>query len=221
MLDTHFKLFDQLPCICFWKDVDSRYIHINETSKTALKIENLQDIVGKSDYEMPWGNIGDQLREQDILSLKSSHGKFWIDMPTRMDGIKVLCMHKKTPFHSENGKVAGIVGVGFIIDTENYHHIPSLFACTGFKLSDFFFEGKQKEYIYDKIEFSKRQAQVISCLLRGYSAELTAKELTLSKRTIEFYIENLKDKLDCETKREIVNKAFELDFIDLMFLKIT
>ncbi len=40
----------------------------------------------------------------------------------------------------------------------------------------------------------------------------------LSERTIEFYLTRIKEKLKCKNKHELINKSFELGFIDLMFI---
>ena len=41
-------------------------------------------------------------------------------------------------------------------------------------------------------------------LQKGYSAKKTAYELGLSKRTVETYLNNLKQKFDCETKYQLL-----------------
>jgi DNA-binding CsgD family transcriptional regulator len=52
-------------------------------------------------------------------------------------------------------------------------------------------------------QLSRREKQCIRLLLAGKSAKDTAAILKLSHRTIEFYFENIKNKLSCSTKQEI------------------
>lgn len=57
---------------------------------------------------------------------------------------------------------------------------------------------------------SVRQQQCANLLLQGMTAKQIAKELNLSGRTIEHYIENLKKKLQCKNKAQLLCKLLHL-----------
>jgi len=67
---------------------------------------------------------------------------------------------------------------------------------------------------------SKREKECIQLLLKGKSAKETASFLKLSPRTIEFYFENIKNKLSCNSKQEILSlvKKFEESNLNLSLL---
>lgn len=52
-----------------------------------------------------------------------------------------------------------------------------------------------------------REKECLQLLLMGKTAIETAQELHLSKRTVEYYFENIKDKLQCEKKRDVLRKG--------------
>lgn len=56
-------------------------------------------------------------------------------------------------------------------------------------------------------KLTPREKECIKCLIDGKSAKETALILGLSPRTVEFYFENIKNKLSCETKRDILKYA--------------
>lgn len=58
-----------------------------------------------------------------------------------------------------------------------------------------------------KPSFTKREMHVFQYLLSGYSAKDTAKELSLSVRTIETHLDHIKSKLGCRYKRDIIKLA--------------
>ena len=59
--------------------------------------------------------------------------------------------------------------------------------------------------IHDKaILLSKRQLECLQCIYEGLSMLDTAKTLGLSSRTVETYIEIIKNKLRCNNRMEII-----------------
>lgn len=58
-----------------------------------------------------------------------------------------------------------------------------------------------------KFKLTKRELQCIQLLAQGNSAKVIASKLNLSKRTIEFYISNIKEKLNVNKAPEIISKA--------------
>jgi DNA-binding CsgD family transcriptional regulator len=64
--------------------------------------------------------------------------------------------------------------------------------------------------VHSKIPLTSREKGICSFLLDGYSAAQIASELSLSKRTIEHAIENIKDKLHLTKKMELISKLNEL-----------
>lgn len=64
--------------------------------------------------------------------------------------------------------------------------------------------------------FTKRENDVIRHLLNGCTAYEISKKLYLSKRTVEHYLERMKEKLDCCSKSELIQKARKLhSLVDL------
>ncbi|WP_244946950.1 response regulator transcription factor [Legionella israelensis] len=62
-------------------------------------------------------------------------------------------------------------------------------------------------YNENKYELTNRECECVFLLLRGKSAKEIGVLLSLSKRTIESYIENIKNKMDCTNRAEILVKA--------------
>jgi len=65
------------------------------------------------------------------------------------------------------------------------------------------------------IYFTKREAQVAFYFIRGKSTIQTAKLLNLSRRTVEFYINNMKVKLNCRFKSDLISLIIQSDFLKL------
>jgi len=61
-----------------------------------------------------------------------------------------------------------------------------------------------------------RERQCLKGLLKGETAKETAKILGLSFRTVESYLENIKRKLECQGKRELLKAAQVLKKADML-----
>lgn len=64
-------------------------------------------------------------------------------------------------------------------------------------------------HLSEIIELSHREKEVLFLVSKGLFAIQIADHLQLSKRTIEHYIENMKNKLNCYSKAELIQKANE------------
>ncbi len=74
----------------------------------------------------------------------------------------------------------------------------------------------KKEEIRLASTLSIREKQCILGLLSGYSAKETAAALQLSARTVESYLENIKNKLSCYTKQDLISVGQTLKVLGLL-----
>lgn len=66
---------------------------------------------------------------------------------------------------------------------------------------------------YSGAYFTQREAECMVLLLKGKTIDSVAALLKLSPRTIEYYIKNMKAKLGCRTKFELVDLVYASDFM--------
>ena len=66
---------------------------------------------------------------------------------------------------------------------------------------------------YPGIYFTRREAECMWHLIQGKTIKLAAAAMQLSCRTIEFYLENMKKKIDCKTKPELIELILQTDFL--------
>ena len=62
-------------------------------------------------------------------------------------------------------------------------------------------------------QLSKRELQALKLFLQGYTISQVADVIHLSPRTIEMYLQKLKEKLHCESKSELIMKAIERNWL--------
>ena len=66
---------------------------------------------------------------------------------------------------------------------------------------------------YGKIYFTKREAECMMWLLRGKTINSVAALLKLSPRTVEYYVKNMKTKVGCRTKFELIDLVYASEFM--------
>lgn len=92
---------------------------------------------------------------------------------------------------------------------------PKLFKSLNFKNSinyqEFLNELQLKKYPIEaknnRINLTKREFECLFWCVNGKTAKETARILSLSPRTVEDYIKNIKQKLGCESKIELIDIA--------------
>ena len=62
-------------------------------------------------------------------------------------------------------------------------------------------------------QLTQREAQVLKHLVLGYIAKQIGKLLNLSFRTVESYVDNLKLKLHCDNKGELIRLVLKTDLV--------
>lgn len=112
-------VMDSIPQFIFWKDVNSVYLGCNENFVKAAGLDSPEDIIGKSDYDMPWSKEeSDFYVATDKKIMESDTAEFNIyETQQTASGERIHVETNRVPLHDHKGKVVGILG--------NYHDITA------------------------------------------------------------------------------------------------
>ena len=66
---------------------------------------------------------------------------------------------------------------------------------------------------FPNIYLTKREAETMFWVVQDFTNAQAASEMNLSSRTVEFYVKNLKLKLQCKTKKELIEKILQTDLL--------
>ena len=105
-------VMDNIPQHIFWKDQDSVYLGCNKNFAEDAGMNDPADIVGKTDYEMPWKKEeADFFRDYDRRVMNEDTPILHIIEPQlQADGREAWLETNKIPLHDAQGKVVGILG---------------------------------------------------------------------------------------------------------------
>ena len=80
----------------------------------------------------------------------------------------------------------------------------------------------KRHYIIDSkkfpgVYFTYRETQCMTELMRGKTIKSTGETLGLSPRTVEYYLKNMKSKLKCRTKSELMQLIAGSEMVKLLY----
>ena len=112
-LDFIHDLLDQIPAAIFWKNTESVFLGCNKYFADFAALPSAADIVGKMDYQLPWGAYqGDLYVQDDQEIIASKQPKIGIEeLQTLANGEEIVLLTNKLPLFSKQGTVVGVLGI--------------------------------------------------------------------------------------------------------------
>jgi PAS domain S-box-containing protein len=105
-------LMNNIPQFIFWKDTDSVFLGCNRNFARVAGVVRPEDIVGKTDYDLPWRKEeADYFRQVDQRVMRTSTSEHRIVEPQlQASGKQAWIETTKLPLRDEDGNVVGILG---------------------------------------------------------------------------------------------------------------
>jgi two-component system, cell cycle sensor histidine kinase and response regulator CckA len=106
-------VMENFPGVVFWKDKESVYLGCNRNFALGAGLTDSSEIVGKTDYDLPWAETeADAYRSDDRVVMESGTPKLNIvETQLQADGSVIWFDTNKVPLLDNNGKVTGVLGV--------------------------------------------------------------------------------------------------------------
>jgi PAS domain S-box-containing protein len=114
-------VIDSNPTHIFWKDVNAVYLGCNSIFARSAGLKTPEDIVGMTDFDMPWRELAEEYRRVDLEVME--HGRPRIgyeEVVIDAQGTEILARTSKVPLTNINGNVFGVLGT-FEDITEQKH----------------------------------------------------------------------------------------------------
>lgn len=181
------SILNALPGFIFYKRMDSVYLGCNQAMANLVGLEAPQAIEGKTDFELFQNDIlVERYLADDAQTLEQGH--LTVLEPTHdKDGHEITVLTSKQLYRDECGKPAGIIVQANIVPNEIISSLQS-----------------RKQIIKTYHGLTLTESKIVHYLMQGYTAKHIAVTLNRSQRTIEKHIENTKNKLGVNTKKDII-----------------
>lgn len=190
-------ILDRIDQYVYLKDRSGIYRYANEPFAAMAGLLSPDHIVGKSDTDLNWDvDIGCWgATDSDVLEGKSIVRA--TENYRHRDGDWRTVIITKVPYRATDGEIVGILG--------------NFSDCTGQLILETrgTFDGdKHRLYLEFVPEWlSAAEVRVCFYMIHGFSAPRIAEKIGSSVSTIRFHIDNIKNKMQCRNKSEIVEVA--------------
>lgn len=107
------NILNQFPGVVFWKDLHGHYLGCNQSFALSAGFSRTTDIIGKTDFDMPWAEKeGNSYRADDQMVVSSGKPVMNIIETMHKDNGDVVWFNtSKIPLRDEHSNIIGILGV--------------------------------------------------------------------------------------------------------------
>lgn len=206
MLILNRLILDQLPGCIGWKDTNFKYLGGNKSLLSIKRLKDESELIGCDDKSLvkPDDPLLPIFQQQDILVLLGQ--SFEMIHAEECDGKENVVYSEKVPLKDDNSTIIGVL----------FHCRPwaqsQLFKLLTSIDQKYMASTEVSDYYsfdqhHNTAQLSERELECLFLQIRGKSAKQIGDILGLSKRTVESYADNIKSKMGCQNKSELLVKA--------------
>jgi len=206
--------------LIYFVNTQSQFGFLNDCSVKCLSFSSEEHALshGYADMHCRANELACFYNEQDRLTVKMGKPTAWLAL-AKYGGRdeKTLFYGTKSPVFDKEKNVIGIFA-NFMDATD--HQLINL---SDLLLGDTKFLNRADDQITYQVgnyardyKLSPKESVVLFYMLRGQSAASIAQKLRRSPRTIESHIESIKNKMDCLSKSELVEKSIDCGLLNIL-----
>ncbi len=105
-------VLDTIPQRVFWKSTDLVYLGANRSFAADAGVAEVEDVIGRSDFDLPWTEHAEAYRSDDREVMDSKQSRIGFEEPLVLpDGSTRWLRTSKIPLLDDGGAVSGVLGV--------------------------------------------------------------------------------------------------------------
>ncbi len=180
---------------------------INHVFAEICGFDSENAAIGKKPYDILTKESADFSVKMDDSVMREKKIKIYERDFIRKDGKIYQNLVIKSPWYDNEDKIIGIFGcsisLGIHALAQSLHVVSGLGLLSKNEVNP----NSSKN---NKVYLSKQQLSCAKLLVAGLTAKEIASQLNLSHRTVEAYLEHIKNKLYCRNKTDLVLKLAEI-----------
>ena len=110
--ETMQTIIDNIPRAVFWKGKDLKFQGCNKIFAQVAGLKSFVELVGRTDYEMPWKEHGDAYRADDLAVMNSRKARLDLEeQNVNNEGKVSWVLTSKVPVMNKHGEVVAVLGM--------------------------------------------------------------------------------------------------------------
>ena len=194
----------KLPFDVFFVKADLALAKVNESVAATCGDYSPLSLTGKKAQDIFEGDSADFMVRWELDTMTNAKMQIREYDTIRKDGVIHHVLSMRMPWYDQEDKIAGVLGYAVVIGK---HSLKD--AMLEFSKQGLINHSASSENKINNTYFSKREWQCLKYLVRGKTMRDIGGILGLSCRTVEYYIENIKQKLCVTTKSELIDLVFD------------
>jgi DNA-binding CsgD family transcriptional regulator len=196
-----------LPFNIYFKNTHGAFLYLNKMAIEATGFKSMKNALGKSVYDISPVENAHIISENDKAVMQSNRIKLLEEHAIRNDGIHCRYLTVKAPWYDDNNKINGVFGCSIMLNDAAFTDSLALIMEMGL------LSPTKNNHVINtvtdnfNVHFTNRENDVLRLLIRGKTAREIAAVLGLSKRTVEHHLENMRAKLEVNSKSELIEKV--------------
>lgn len=201
------EALQHFPLHLFWKDKNGTYLGCSDGMARNLGLQKGTDMKGRTDFDLCWASDAPAFRLNDKKVMADKKAKVAIEKGRLVNGEESKALSFKYPLQLRSKKTpGGIICLAIQFDQDAiFPHLLNEISTTH-PISSNHLSSVDSIAAYN---LTKRQKECLFYLSRGMTIKQIANKLALSPRTVEHYLDVVKDKLGCHSKSQLIAKMIE------------
>lgn len=109
------NIIARLPGHVYWMDKSNKFLGCNDLQAQSAGLSHRNDIVGKTNREMPWFELSDTLEALNNKVMSTGKEHVEEQVAKLADGTEKTFLSRKAPLFDENNDIVGVLGISFDI----------------------------------------------------------------------------------------------------------
>ncbi len=201
-----------LPITAYFLDADSRIVNSNDATAELVGASSFRDMLGKSVESFAKRSSVEKVLATDKEIVLTKKMKVTEETGDISNSVTIQALSFKFPWYYEDA-VIGIFGCSIkmngLVIGELANAFYQLIATGLLSFTQSLPLSLTTNYQNQFSQFTEREKQVLTLLIRGKTAKEIGNRLGISRRTVEHHIESLKFKTNSKFKSDLIDKFIE------------
>ena len=104
------QIIEKAPSMIYWKDLDSKHLGCNEIFAKTAGLNNPEEMVGLTDFELIWSASAESYRQDDLDVMSTGEMKLNIEDKMMTKKGELTLITNKQPLRDRNNQIIGTLG---------------------------------------------------------------------------------------------------------------